>query len=164
MTYSVSPIIAASLVCAAAALSQPAAAQLSSQGTGNCRVGLSVATRDGRVGTVERAQGNSCHVRFGDGSEDYFQQWMLRPAGAGAARQSSGRGRAPAAAAGGAGGGGGAVPAGNYQCYGGQAGNMRITLQGNRWNDFYAEVLPDGRVGLSSRPNGRPYYMICERR
>lgn len=165
MNYAARSIFVTSLICGAAALAMPAAAQLSSQGTGNCRVGLFVATRDGRVGTVERAQGNSCHVRFADGSEDYFQQWMLRPAGSGGGRQAPGRGRAPAAAAGSGGGsGGGAVPAGSYQCFGGQAGNMRITLQGNRWNDFYAELLPDGRVGLSSRPNGRPYYMICERR
>ena len=53
---------------------------------------------------------------------------------------------------------------GNYQCFGGAAGNMRITLTGSRWNEFYAAALPDGRVGISSKPNGRPYYMICERR
>ncbi|HEX8240940.1 MAG TPA: hypothetical protein VF574_14490 [Allosphingosinicella sp.] len=147
--------------CLACLPAGPAAAQLDPKGTGNCRVGLSVATRDGRVGKVEDAQGNSCHVRFPDGSRDYFQQWMLKPGGRSPSpTAASGRGSgAPAGPAG-----AGAVRPGNYQCFGGAAGNMRITLTGNRWKEFYAAALPDGRVGLSSRPNGRPYYMICERR
>ena len=155
----------AALSLAASSISPvSAAAQLSPQGTGNCRLGGSVATRDGRTGVVDTASGNSCWVRFPDGSRDYFQQWMLSPArggGGGAARPSGGGSAARPAAGGGA---GGAVQPGNYQCYGGAAGNMRITLQGNRWNEFYAAPLPDGRVGISSRPDGRPYYMICERR
>jgi hypothetical protein len=147
--------------CFACLLAAPAAAQLDPGGTGNCRVGLSVATRDGRVGKVEDAQGNSCHVRFPDGSRDYFQQWMLKPSGR-AASPAGAAGGGAAASAGSAG--GGTVRPGNYQCFGGAAGNKRITLTGNRWKEFYAAPLPDGRVGLSSRPNGRPYYMICERR
>lgn len=153
----------ASLALALAAA--PAAAQLSPQGTGNCRVGLTVSTRDGRTGVVDTAQGNSCHVRFPDGSRDYFQQWMLSPSRGGAAARPGGGSAARSgggAPAGGAS--GGAVRPGNYQCFGGAAGNMRITLTGNRWNEFYAATLPDGRVGISSRPDGRPYYMICERR
>ena len=147
--------------CFGCLLAAPAAAQLDPKGTGNCRVGLAVATRDGRVGTVEDAQGNSCHVRFPDGTRDYFQQWMLKPSGRGSSpAAATGRGAsAPAGSAAGTG-----VRPGNYQCFGGAAGNMRITLTGNRWKEFYAAALPDGRVGLSSRPNGRPYYMICERR
>jgi hypothetical protein len=78
---------------------------------------------------------------------------MLTPAGGAAAASQRGLDRA-----------GGATPSGNYQCNGGAAGIMRITIKSGRWQDFYAEPLPDGRVGLSSRPNGRPYYMICERR
>jgi hypothetical protein len=143
-------------LAAAAAIASPASAQLSSEGTGNCRVGGTVSTRDGRVGVVDTAQGNSCWVKFPDGSRDYFQQWML-------SRSRAGASRAPAAAAA-QGQASGTVRPGNYQCSGGAAGNMRITLTGNRWNDFYVAPLPDGRVGISSRPDGKPYYMICERR
>jgi hypothetical protein len=148
--------------CFGCLLAAPADAQLDPKGTGNCRVGLSVAARDGRVGIVEDAQGNSCHVRFPDGSRDYFQQWMLKPSGRAASSPAAAAGRRPGPSAGSAG--SGTVRPGNYQCFGGAAGNMRITLTGNRWKEFYAAPLPDGRVGLSSRPNGRPYYMICERR
>jgi hypothetical protein len=146
-------------IAALAGLAAPASAQLSPQGTGNCKVGGTVATRDGKVGVVDTAEGNSCYVKFPDGTREYKLQWMLTPAKAGGTG-----GRAPGAGSSAAAKSGGAVQAGNYQCYGGQAGNMRITLKGNRWNDFYAERLPDGRVGISSRPNGRPYYMVCERR
>lgn len=83
----------------------------------------------------------------------------------------------------------GSVPAGNYQCYGGSAGNMKLTFRGpgqyaneqgsagayamngvditftsGPWEGFYGRVLPDGRVGLSSRPNAGSYYMTCERK
>jgi hypothetical protein len=136
----------------------PAWAQLDPNGTGNCRVGGTVALRDGKVGTVVRAQGNSCHVRLADGTERYALQWMLTPVRGG---------KAPSAAAGntrgGGGGAGGKIVPGNYQCYGGSAGNMRIKLTGPRYNGAYAVPLPDGRVGLSFRPGG-PFYMTCERR
>ena len=152
---------AAAAVLAGIALSGPASAQLSTQGTGNCRVGGAVSTRDGRTGVVDKAEGNSCWVKFADGSRDYFLQWMLTPAkggGPAAAARGGARAAAPAGKA------GGRAPDGNYQCYGGQAGNMRITIKGGLWQGFYAEALPDGKVGLSSRPDGKPYYMVCERR
>jgi hypothetical protein len=84
---------------------------------------------------------------------------------------------------------GGTVRPGAYQCYGGSAGNMKLSFQGpgryaneqgkvgaftqegpkiaftsGPWEGFFGEVLPDGKVGLSSKPNGRPYYMTCERK
>lgn len=148
---------AAAIAAAGLAMTMPgpAAAQLSSQGTGNCRVGTVVKTRDGRTGTVDKAEGNSCWVSFADGKRDYFLQWMLSPARGGGAGSGSG---------GGSNGGGGRAPDGAYQCYGGQAGNMRITIRGGRWNEFYAQSIPGGKVGISSRPDGKPYYMVCERR
>ncbi|HEY0111665.1 MAG TPA: hypothetical protein VGB59_00785 [Allosphingosinicella sp.] len=140
----------------------PAAAQLSPQGTGNCKLGGTVTARDGRTGVVDKASGNSCWVKFSDGTRDYFQQWMLTPAraGSGGSKQAPGR----SANAGANASGGGKAPDGNYQCYGGAAGNMRITIRGGRWNEFYAAAIPGGKVGISSRPNGKPYYMLCERR
>lgn len=157
---SIRPAAALAALAAAAALllpASPAKAQLDPNGTGNCRVGGTVSLRDGRVGTVVRAQGNSCHVRLGDGSEQYALQWMLTPV-----RGGKGAAAGKAAPAGGGAGGGKVVP-GNYQCYGGPAGNMRVRLTGPRYNGSYAVPLPDGRVGLSNRPTG-PFYMTCERR
>lgn len=149
--HSIGSAAALALAAAAAVVpAAPAAAQLDPNGTGNCRVGGTVSLRDGRVGTVVRAQGNSCHVRLADGSEKYALQWMLTPV------------RGGKAAAGGGAGGGKLVP-GNYQCYGGTAGNMRVRLTGPRYGEAYAVPLPDGRVGLSMRPGG-PFYMTCERR
>lgn len=144
-------IVFGALILSAWAAASPASAQLSRAGTGNCRVGLAVVARDGRTGTVESAEGNSCWVRMADGTKDYFLQWMLKPAGA----QRSGSAGAARS---------GMAPNGNYQCYGGAAGNMRITISNGRWNGFYTALLPDGKVGISSKPNGRPYYMVCERR
>ena len=144
---------AAVAVVAAASLSAitPAAAQLDPNGTGNCRVGGTVSLRDGRVGTVSRAQGNSCYVRLADGTEQYALQWMLTPVAGGNTRAAATPPRA-----------GGQVVPGTYQCYGYEAGNMRIRLTGPRYLDAYAVPLPDGRVGLSYRPDG-PFYMTCER-
>jgi hypothetical protein len=152
------PIAALALAAAALlAAPSPARAQLDPNGTGNCRVGTAVSLRDGRVGTVVRAQGNSCHVRLADGSEQYALQWMLSPVRGGKAPAAGGAGGKGAPA------GGGKLVPGNYQCYGGAAGNMRIRLAGPRYNGAYAVPLPDGRVGLSYRPGG-PFYMTCERR
>jgi hypothetical protein len=147
--------IAASAVLAAAMLmpTQPASAQLDPRGTGNCRVGGTVSTRDGRVGVVAKAEGNSCTVRLNDGTDYYALQWMLTPVRAGA--KASGSAAANAA--------GGKVTPGNYQCYGGPAGNMRVTLTGPRYGEAYAVALGNGKVGLSMRPTG-PFYMTCERR
>jgi hypothetical protein len=140
-TTLIKPLAAIALVVAATFVATgPATAQLDPNGTGNCRVGGTVSLRDGRVGTVSRAQGNSCYVRLADGTERYALQWMLTPV---------------------SGAGGGVVP-GTYQCYGYEAGNMRVNLSGPRYGDAYAVPLPDGRVGLSNRPDG-PFYMTCER-
>ncbi len=123
------------------------------QENGVCRIGARVRDREGRVGTVYDAPSPTmCRVCLSDGTPNTYLTWMLSAAGSG----SPAHGRQGTS--------GGAAPSGNYQCYGGAAGNMRITIRGGRWNDFYAETLPDGRVGISSRPNGRPYYMVCERR
>ncbi len=148
-------VIAAAIGAASITPAAAASAQLDPNGTGNCRVGGTVTMRDGRVGTVSRAQGNSCHVRLEDGTEHYALQWMLRPVKGGA--------RASAAASAGGGASGGRVVPGNYQCYGGAAGNMRVRLTGPRYGEAYAVPLPDGRVGLSNRPGG-PFYMTCEKR
>lgn len=117
---------------------------------GICRAGARVTDRQGRTGTVIAAlDGASCQVCFSDGSSRGYLSWMLTAAETPIQSRERG-GRAPGS--------------GNYQCYGGAAGNMRITINGGRWNGFYAKTLPDGRVGLSKVPNGEPYYMICERR
>lgn len=150
----VRPVAALALAAGAALVpSAPASAQLDPNGTGNCRVGGTVSLRDGKVGKVVRAQGSSCYVRLADGTEKYALQWMLTPV----------RGGKAAAGGGGGGGTGGKIVPGNYQCYGGAAGNMKIKLTGPRYNGAYAVPLPDGRVGLSNRPDG-PFYMTCERR
>ncbi len=156
--------VAAAIALAGTTAPQPASAQLSPQGTGNCRVGKTVVTRDGKSGVVDTAQGNSCWVKFADGTRDYFQQWMLKPGSAGAASGRSASGGHGAHGGHGGNSGGGRAPDGNYQCYGGSAGNMRITIRGGRWNEFYAASIPGGKVGISSRPDGKPYYMVCERR
>ena len=144
-------------VVVAAGWSAEALAQLDPNGTGNCRVGTTVQSRDGKVGRVETAEGSSCWVRFADGTKHYYLQWMLTPVAGGANRSAGGQAAAKSGA-------GGAVRPGNYQCYGGPAGNMRITLDGSgRWNEFYARTLPDGKVGITGRP-GAPAYMVCERR
>ncbi|HYD24848.1 MAG TPA: hypothetical protein VEB68_08615 [Croceibacterium sp.] len=119
------------------------------QENGVCRMGAAVVDRQGRQGTVIDAPDEaSCRVCLTDGTHRDYLTWML---GTGAA-QADAESRA------------GAVPSGAYHCAGGAAGNMDITVTGGRWDAYYAETLPDGRVGISSQPNGRPYYMICERR
>lgn len=121
----------------------------SAGGYGACRAGAAVTDRYGQSGTViDDSDPAACRVRLANGSERNYLSWMLSAAGAAGGRQTAAS----------------TVSPGNYQCYGGDAGNMRITLNGARWNGMYAAVLPDGRVGLSSRPNGTPYYMVCERR
>lgn len=126
------------------------------QENGICRIGARVRDREGRVGTVIDAPDRTmCRVCLSDGTHRDYLTWMLSAAGGRSTPSASPtRQRGSHSAA----------PSGSYQCYGGQAGNMRITISGGRWNGFYAENLPDGRVGISSRPNGQPYYMVCERR
>lgn len=115
---------------------------------GICRIGSRVTDRQGKTGTVIAAlDGATCQVCFPDNSSKSYLTWMLRMAGASPSKPL-----------------GAAAPVGAYQCSGGAAGNMRITINGKRWNGYHVEKLPDGRVGISSQPNGRPYYMICERR
>ena len=113
---------------------------------GICRIGAKVTDRQGRTGTViDAPAGATCRVCLADGSHRDYLTWMLSAAGT------------PPAAA-------GRAASGNYQCNGGPAGNMRITVKGGRWQNYYVETLPDGRVGISSTPNGKPYYMVCEKR
>ncbi len=156
--------VAAAIALAGTTAPRPASAQLSPQGTGNCRVGKTVVTRDGKSGVVDTAQGNSCWVKFADGTRDYFQQWMLKPGSPAAASGPAASGGHGGHSGHGGNAGGGRAPDGNYQCYGGAAGNMRITIRGGRWNEYYAAAIPGGKVGISSRPDGKPYYMVCERR
>ena len=83
---------------------------------------------------------------------------------------------------------GGSVQPGQYQCYGGPAGNMKLSFRGGGqyaneqgkpgaytqsgptvtfrsgpWAGFYGYVFPDGRVQLRTAPD-RPSSMECERR
>lgn len=85
---------------------------------------------------------------------------------------------------------GGAPRPGNYQCFGGSAGNMKLRFMGRNsyaneqgasgtykfrpsgqmefvsgpWKGFYAKSLGNGRVGLTSRPDGTFYQMTCDPR
>lgn len=136
-------------------------------GTGNCRVGGRVTDRENRSGVVVRADGASCHVRIdGSATEEYYLQWMLRPAGQAA---EAGRGEA--------------LETGNYTCWtaNGVAGTLRLVIRnesqyadgdgnpGNYtfdaasgvirwtsgpWGGFYGTKLGRGKIGISSRPGG----------
>lgn len=117
---------------------------------GICRIGATVTDRQGKTGTVlDAPDRTTCRVCLSDGTSRDYLTWMLS---AGPAASQS-----KAAATTG-------KPSGNYQCYGGAAGNMKISINAGRWQGYYAETLPDGKVGISSRPNGSPYYMVCEKR
>jgi len=81
--------------------------------------------------------------------------------------------------------------AGNYQCTGIAAGNMKVSFKGNGgyaneqgksgeykvdpasglmaftsgpWQGYYAKSLPHGRVGLSADASGKMFYMTCDKR
>lgn len=142
-------IFAAGAACGLVLMLGAGATRASAGGYGACRAGAAVVDRYGQTGVVlDDSDPSACRVRLSNGTERNYLQWMLSPAGAAPGR--GGRG------------GGGAVQPGNYLCHGGEAGNMRITLTGNRWNGSYAEVQPDGRVTLSNTPGARA-NMICER-
>lgn len=77
---------------------------------------------------------------------------------------------------------------GLYQCYGNAGGNMKLRFTGGTgyaneqgsagqfkmrpsgqlefvsgpWKGFYAKDLGNGRVGLTSRPDGTFYNMTCD--
>jgi hypothetical protein len=136
-------------------------------GTGNCRVGGRVTNRENRSGVVVRADGPSCHVKLdGSGAEEYYLQWMLRPAGQTAEAER-----------------GGALETGSYTCWtaNGVAGTLRLVIRngsqyadgdGNSgsytydaasgriqwtsgpWGGFYGTKLGPGKIGISSRPGG----------
>ena len=114
----------------------PASAQLSKQGTGNCKVGGAVATRDGNVDIVDSAEGNSCYVKFPDGTREYKLQWMLTPAKRARTVGRASEGMTSAKS------GSGAVQAGNYQCYG-----ARLAICGSP---------SEGTAGTTSTPSGSP--------
>lgn len=162
------------------------AALVEPQALTSCVAGTRVVDRQGRAWTVTNNDATMCSLRNEAGATQTSLMWMLEAAGRAPAPKAAPKAPAgPAPKAGGA----GAVPAGNYQCYGGSAGNMRLVFRGagqyaneqgragaytmsganitfttGPWEGFFGELLPDGKVGLSSRPNGRPYYMTCERR
>ncbi len=80
--------------------------------------------------------------------------------------------------------------AGNYQCFGCAAGNMKLRFTGGNgyaneqgsagvfrmrpsgqmeftsgpWKGFYAKTLDNGRVGLTSKADGTFYQMTCDPR
>ena len=149
--------------------------------------------RQGKAWTVTNSDPTNCSLRDESGASRTSLMWMLEKAGGGpvpvaksvqkAEPQTPAKAAAPVKAA------AAAVSSGNYQCYGGSAGNIKLTFRGagadaneqgkagaytmdgakitfttGPWAGFFGELLPDGRVGLSSRPNGRPYYMTCERK
>jgi hypothetical protein len=172
----VSAAAAAGAALAAAVATQQGAAQEN----GVCRIGAQVTNRQGVTGVVvEAPDPTGCRVRYPDGSTRYSLTWML--AAAGGAKPGASGGPAPT-------GGSGGAPSGSYQCYGGQAGNMTLTFKGGQyanaqgktgaysmgaggrlaftsgpWAGFHGRVLPDGKVGLSSKPDTTTYYMVCER-
>lgn len=152
-----------------------------------CVIGARVVNRQGKVGVITKDDGGGCTVRQDSGETFYSLFWMLEPTGAGAGG-GAGRAAAPARPAGST---PGRLQPGAYQCYGGQAGNLRLnfsaggrysnaegkagayTLDGGSgriaftsgpWAGFFGRVLPDGKVGLSSQPNTTTYYMVCERK
>lgn len=140
-------ILIAGAACALIHFGGSGATAARAGGYGACRAGAAVVDRNGQSGVVlDDSDPAACRVRLSNGTERNYLQWMLTPAGAAAGR----------------GAGGSVLQAGNYLCHGGDAGNMRITLTGPRWNGSYAEVQPDGRVTLSYSPHARA-YMICER-
>lgn len=147
----------------------------------SCRVGQRVVLPGGGMGTVISLTPNkACNVQA-DGYKDYqaWSAWMLAPAPGTAAATV-----APKPA------GGGTPRTGNYQCFGGAAGNMKLRFgpgasyaneQGKTgaykmrpsgqmefvsgpWAGFYAKTLGDGRVGLTSRADSTFYQMTCDPR
>lgn len=164
-----------------AAPSSDARAQQSPQRLESCRVGQRVIMPGGYPGTVSAVYGTGgCTVRDdARGLESSWAAFMLAPAPGTAAARAPQRQQ-----------GGGAPAAGNYQCFGGTAGNLRLTFgpgntyanaQGSRgryslrpsgqmqfdtgpWAGFYGRSLGNGRVGLTSTPDGTFYQMTCDRR
>jgi preprotein translocase subunit YajC len=166
------------VVAIAAVLAAPAAwSQQSQQKLSSCSVGQKVLTPGGKPGTVVEVTANkACRVKQDDGmSSGVWSAFMLSPA----------PGTVAAAAD---------IPStpkpGMYQCYGGQAGNMKLRFSaGNTyaneqgksgsykmrpsgqmeftsgpWAGFYAKTLENGRVGLTSRADSRTYMMTCEQK
>ena len=144
-----------------------------------CKVGQRVVLPGGQQGTVIGLNGSGCNVQA-DGYKDYntWAAWMLYAVPGTPAAQV-----APAARL------GGQPTPGAYQCYGGAAGNMKVSFgpgwyaneQGARgsyamrpsgqmaltsgpWAGFYAKTLSPTKVGLTSKADGTFYQMTCDRK
>lgn len=145
-----------------------------------CHVGQRVGLPGSGQGTVVALRGTGgCDVKA-DGYENVqtWAAWMLTSVGGAAAPLN--KAVLP----------GGAPRPGNYQCFGGSAGNMKLRFGGGNsysneqgatgsykfrpsgqmefvsgpWKGFYAKTLGNGRVGLTSKPDGTFYQMTCDPR
>ena len=142
-----------------------------------CAVGQKVLMPGGYPGTVSAVYGQGgCTVRDAKGLESSWAAFMLSAAPGSPAPVAQ-----PIAAT---------PKTGNYQCFGGTAGNMKLQFgpgatyaneQGKRgsykmrpsgqmeftsgpWAGFYAKTLEGGRVGLTSKADGTFYQMTCDPR
>lgn len=142
-----------------------------------CYVGQKVLMPGGHPGTVSAVYGQGgCTVRDEKFLESSWAAFMLTPAPGSPVRNPPPVGATPAP--------------GDYQCYGGSAGNMKLRFfagnayaneQGSRgsyklrpsgqmefisgpWAGFYAKSLETGKVGLTSKADGTFYQMTCDKR
>lgn len=161
----------------AAMAPQPAAAQ---EKLSKCYVGQRVQIPPSSMGTVVRIpRPGACDVHwdgYKPGTYDTWSAWMLTSVPGSPVQRA-----APIAST---------PRAGNYQCFGGSAGNMKLRFGGGNtyaneqgatgtyrmrpsgqmefvsgpWQGFYAKTLEGGRVGLTSRPDSSFYQMTCDPR
>lgn len=157
-----------------AAWTLPAAAQ---EKLSKCYVGQRVGLPGSGQGTVVALRGSGCDVKA-DGYDNVqtWAAWMLTAVAASPVQRA-----APVAAT---------PKPGNYQCFGGPAGNLKLRFgagnsyaneQGSAgtykvrpsgqlefvsgpWAGFYAKTLDGGRVGLTSRAESTFYNMTCDPR
>jgi hypothetical protein len=165
---------AAPAACFLALMAHPAAAQ---EKLRSCAVGQRVVMPGGYPGTVSAVYGQGgCTVKDAKGLESSWAAFMLSAAPGSPAPK-----EAPIPPT---------LKAGTYQCFGGAAGNMKLRFgpgatyaneQGAKgvyimrpsgqmqftsgpWKGFYAKTLDNGRVGLTSKPDGTFYQMTCDPR
>lgn len=170
IALSASALAAAFLTCGAF----PASAQQKLQ---SCSVGQKVLMPGGYPGTVSAVYGQGgCTVKDAKGLESSWAAFMLSAAPGAPAPKNTPVPATP--------------KAGKYQCFGGAAGNIKLTFgpgatyaneQGARgayamrpsgqmqftsgpWKGYYAKTLDHGRVGLTSKPDGTFYQMTCDPR